>query len=143
MLQPNTIKKIWSALRYGLEQALPPTADQHFHSYTEILAEMMSGKAQCWVIYYTEDEQPCLCGFAVTFLRPDPLTKSKYLHVYAIYAFDSLEDEDWDRLYAVMIKFAKINNCSAITAFTNQHIVASQIKRLGGKSDWEYWYKEI
>lgn len=142
-LYPQAIKQIWSQLKYGLEKALPPTSGQDYQGYTSILAALLSEKAQCWVVYSQEENTPKLHGFVVSMLRNDPLTKNKYLHLYAIYAFRPLTEQAWTRLYACVNKFAKAQGCSALTSFTNNDQVAKQFARLGGKTDWQYWYKEI
>lgn len=142
-LGPLAIKKIWSDLRFGLQQSLPPTGKQSMRSYTYILSDLLSGRAQCWVAYGVKDEVYSLHGFVITFLRSDPLTRDKYLHLYSMYAFQQMSLEDWNRLQDIVEKFAEVNNCTALTSFTNNPAIARNFERRGGKNDWQYWYKEL
>lgn len=142
-IQPAAIKKVWSDIRFALEKSLPPTGRQDYHSYTEILAKLLSGKAQCWVMYEQEEEKYKLHGLVVTIIINDPLTGDKYLHLYAMYAFRPLTVSEWNRLQDIIETFAKGNDCHALTSFTNSKVIARHFQSRGGQCDWQYWYKEL
>lgn len=142
-LQPKAMVRVWSHLRYGIEQSMPPTAKKDSGSVINILAELLCDAAQCWVVYSEEGSEIGLHAFAITYLRTDPLTKNKYLHVYTLYGFKPLTRETWARISAVILKFAKGHKCTAVTTFTNNPVVSKMVESMGGSKDWEYWYKEL
>lgn len=134
---------IWEEIRFGLRRSLPPTSRRNEDAYTQALADIIAGRSQCWVVYSVEEEKYKLHAFAITMIRPDPLTKHKYLHLYTIYAFSPLSTEDWDRLQDVVESFARDNDCVSLTSFANHPMIIAQFKRRGGTNDWQYWHKEL
>ena len=49
MLLPEQISEKWEVLKYGIEEAVPPTVLSSPKVINNILMSLLDGSAQCWV----------------------------------------------------------------------------------------------
>lgn len=91
-----------------------------------VFVELVTGKAQAWVLYNQLDRQAEVCGIAVTAVLTDPIAKVRVLHAYTIWASRAVEQDAVDVMVVNLQKYAKVNKCTKITFITdNNNAVAS------------------
>lgn len=141
-LQPNAIHKVWSKLLYGIQQAAPVTNSRTDEAYNNVLAMLLSERAQCFVAYKAGDV-PDVLGFIITIIQTDTMSHDRYLFIYAMYAFQGLSEEVWNALQDAVENFARQNNCIRLVGFTNNQRMLQQCLQRGAKQDITFLYKEL
>lgn len=144
-IQPNAIHKVWRRLLYGIQQAAPVTNSRTDEAYNNVLAMLLSERAQCFVAYHPTQlgEAPNVLGFIITLIQTDTMSHDRYLFAYTIYSFQGLSDEVWDALQDAVENFARQNNCIRLVGFTSNQRVLQQCLQRGAKQDITFMYKEL
>lgn len=128
-LLPDDYKYYWPIVRYGLQQAVPPTAGDGLDALRKILIKLMAGRAQGWV--YEEDRQ--IKATSVTYIERDQMTGERFLVFYSLYAYTVLPLETWRQLLKTLLKFAQANKCARIIAYIQDDSVVEMAKVIGFK----------
>lgn len=142
-VQPRMIKTVWPVIEPKLEQSIPPMNSGTVDAYAHILASLLDERAQLWVVYDDTERGPKVHAFVITIIRNDPLTRDKFLHLYAIYAFHTLQPVDWDRLQEVIEAYARGNDCIELTTFTSHPVVKRRCMERGGVVDVVFLHKRL
>lgn len=144
-LQPNAIHKVWSRLLYGIQQAAPVTNARTDEAYNNILAMLLSERAQCFVAYHPTQagEAPNVLGFVITIIQTDTMSHDRYLFVYAMYGYQGLSEEAWNALQDAVENFARQSSCIRLVGFTNNAKILQQCLQRGAKQDITFLYKEL
>lgn len=144
-VQPRMIQAVWAQIKPQLYEAIPPMNSGSNDDYAHILAALLQEKAQLWVVYSEVDEGSKIKvhAFVVTIMRSDPLTYDKYLHLYAMYAYHTLQPSDWDRLQDCVEEYARGNGCIELTTFTKHPVVKRRCMERGGLADVTFLHKRL
>ena len=142
-VQPAAIHLIWSKILTGIQEAAPVTNSRSAQAYTNVLAALVSERAQCFVVADPTQDPPAVRGFLITILQSDPLTSEKHLLIYVAYGFEHIPEEAWDKVYEALAKFAKANSCTGMIAFTKNPVVVKLCLRYGALQDIIFLHKEF
>ena len=138
MLLPGQIAEKWDILRYGVEEAVPPTISSSPRVMNNILMSLLDGSAQCWVEYKVEEEKIVVYGFVITTIMEDFLSGVRNLLIYSLFGARPIEDDIWIRGLETMRKYARANGCEKVMAYSNIDRIEEIVKSLGGEIEWKF-----
>lgn len=124
----------WATLKPAIEEALPPGVVRTPGLMNRVLAELLSGAMQCWLIY--EGDPVRVLGVCTTKILNEDLLGVKSLLIYSLYGWEPLETFEDD--YRRLAEWAKVQGCRSIVAYTANPAVLSMVRRLGGNTDFTY-----
>jgi len=143
-VQPRSIGQVWPVIKPKLHESTPPMNSKSDDAYAHILAALLDERAQLWVVYNEQEQAPPkVHAFVVTIIRRDPITNDRFLHLYAIYAYRTLQPADWDRLQDCIEAYARGMECIEMTAFTSHPVVRRRCEERGGVSDVAFLHKRL
>jgi len=129
---PTQIAAIWDAIRYGLIQVFPPHVSPTHKNVQAILQSILADRAQLWISYNNSKEQKEIHAFAVTCIEVEKVTGSKFLNVWALYAYRHTDIEDWKIMQRMVEGFARANDCAYMTGFSENPAMIALGTALGG-----------
>lgn len=138
-LQPQQISALWESIRFGIIQSVAPITQPTPEVLRNILGELLKGDMQCWAAI---SENKDIYGYVITYIYEDS-TKFRTLIIYSLYMYTTMSKDNWDSFYDAVEKFAKINNCKRISAYSNNTVAISIAQKYGFLSDYTYLIKDI
>lgn len=132
----------WDVIKFSMQEALPPFADNSDDVYNSLLQALLLGKLQCW----TPAEGLDLKQFRTlitTRLLDDETSGTRNLLLYTAYAFVPISEEDGNAIYEGLYKFAKANKCNRVIGLTNNERMAQWLLKHGMKEEWRYFTYDI
>jgi len=141
ILAPGDYRKMWNVIRYGLLQSVPPTAGGGLDSLRKVLVQLLTGKAQVWLLYKKKAERMQL--MLLTYQDQDPLTGAKFLIIYAVYGYSAVTNEEWFAVSDRLERFAKQEKCGRIIAFTAAKRITELAKSTGFADQYHLIAKEL
>ena len=119
-LQPENLKYVWDMVRYGVARSCPPHVPFSQKRIRNILSSLLAGRAQCWALFEQGDDQrKHILAFAVTTAEVERLSGTKFLNIWALYAYRSPTSAQWAVVRKALAEFARAQGCSNISAITN------------------------
>lgn len=142
---PDQVVRHWSKIGYAIEQALPPIVDSRMSSnrMNKILESILAGKIEVHVFVVYEDEHPIVYGIMSVAVTNAVDNDNKELLVYSIYAMKSPDRELIFEALELIKKYAKSQNCVAISGYTNVEGFKRLFERVGGSSSFTYLRLEV
>jgi hypothetical protein len=129
-LMPEQVNDHWDLLKLAVERSLPPIAILRDHSMNRVLESILSGAMICWLVIQDNEIE----GFILTTTTVDYCTGTKSLLIYLV--FGEAGRNIWEDAYDTLIKHAKSNGCSFITAYTVQEKVVDICKSFGFETQY-------
>lgn len=134
-LEPDQISRYWDTIREGVRGGLPPTAANDDDRMANVLAALLSGRAQAWVIM--QDKQ--VVGIVITMILVEEMTDTKNLIIYSFAGFSPILRKSWMKSMQELVDFAKAMGCKSVGAFTvHKGIVEMLKKRVPGTKEEIY-----
>ena len=138
-LLPDQISKFWPIIKYGVEEALPPTVGEHPDKMNRILAAMLSKKLDVWASYRkTPDGEIKFDGIGVTQILYDDASDTKSMLIYAVYAYEKTEHSTWADAFETVSKYAVSKGCTRFVAYSSVPYVVEKAKLFGGNTDFTF-----
>ncbi len=133
-LLPDDITKHWDEISEAISKALPPFTKRTRGRMNSILASLLSGKMHCWVVteYNKDNDITILYALATTEITIDPVSYTKNLLIFSLYAFQPVPFKLWEDGFDTLSKFAKVHECDNILAFTDIPRIEEIVKKIGG-----------
>lgn len=141
-LLPEQVVKFWDMLRFAIAETFMPRASCTNEHLRGILANLLSGKSQCWMAFKSVDGERKFIGFIITRIGEDQAIKEKTLFLDSVYAFQVVPDKVMADAQVVLNKFAFKNNCRHIVSLTESEKVAHLALR-NGYAQRYYLFKEV
>lgn len=141
ILAPKDYRKMWNVIRYGLWHSVPPTAGGGLDALRRVLVQLLCGRAQAWVLYKKAAKRMQM--MMVTYVDSDPLTRSRYLIIYGVYAYSAIEDEAWHAVSDRLDEFARGEGCERIIAFTAVDRIIEMAAATGFADQYHLIAKEL
>ena len=134
-LEPGQVSRWWEAIRDTVRHGLPPTAVNDEERMANVLAALLSGRAQGWVLM--QDEQ--IVGILVTMILVEEMTHSKVLLIYSFAGVAPVLRNTWQQGLHELQQFAKGTGCDKIGAFTTHKGIVQMLKsRVDGVTEQIY-----
>lgn len=134
-LLPEQISRNWKAIRYSIEQALPPISIGAEDRYDRILMKLLNGTMQCWVNYNKEQTQ--MNAIVTTTFTGDDVLGVKNLLIYSMYGM-GFSKKDFGSGMLTLFRFAKANKCNRIVAYSDSDEIISLVNRLKGDTSYTF-----
>ena len=129
-LLPIQIAKLWDIIRYGLVRTWPIGSENSSERVQDVLRNLLTETIQCWM---AKDGDEFL-GFLLTKINICDVTGSRSLNVMSLFGFKIVPDEQWVAGMQQLIEFAKANDCSFITATSDNAKILRLLERFKFKS---------
>lgn len=129
-LLPRDITKHWEGISEAISKSLPPITSASKDRMTVILKSLIVGTMQCWVLHKPDG----IYAVATTEFAIDPGSKTKNLLIFSLFSLRQISDELWIEGLKGLQKFAKVNSCETIIAFTDAPAIVTLTERLGGEA---------
>ena len=139
-LSPEQISERWEVLRAAIESALPPPAPYSDPNImNNILASLLRGVLECWILY--EGEKAIIVGtFEVVLDVPSGI---KSLLIYSLFSYKPFSYDLWGILLTRLRKYAKEIDCHKIVGYSNIERILELVQALGGSTDFRYIQLEV
>lgn len=137
-LLPDQVSRHWPIIKYAVEQSLPPTVGDHPDKMNRILSALLSTKADAWISYEKVDDSIRMEGVVLTRITHDEVSNTRGLLIYCLYGYNSVNNGSWREGLTSLAKYAKVNRCSRITAYTSSKYVVDLVNKLGGNTDYTF-----
>jgi hypothetical protein len=92
--------------------------DEKDASAIRLLAAILSGAYQCWIIFEEGSGGRELHAIGLTSLSVDRVTEEKMLVVDTLFAYRPFNSSLSEDCMNKLVSFAKVNDCTAISAWT-------------------------
>ena len=130
-LLPDQVSRNWDTIGYAIENSLPPIVDESDERMNNILLALLDGRMDCWVSLNGDGK---INGVVSTTIMYDDLSGVRSLLIYSIFAFEWSEEEAWSEGLETLRKYAKGNDCSRITGYTEFDSIIQRVKDMGGEA---------
>jgi len=132
-LEPGVVARNFDTFGHYLEQALPTGGKKHPFQRGNLLAAILSGTYECWVLYSIEGRQSGISAVALTSIAGDPVLGSAELVIVALTAIRGIGMKAANEGMDYLREYARSKGCSAVTMRTELPSVGKMFKSLGGK----------
>lgn len=139
-LLPQQIESLWDSIRFGIIKSLAPTVDITATTIRNILCQLMRGDIQCWCIY---GEDKDIYGYVTTSIIIDANTKDRTLLIYSFSSQKQMSLDMWEDGLKAIEKYARVNMCSIISAYTSNQSIVEITKTYGYNTDYTYITKSL
>ena len=129
-LTPEQISKGWDVIRGPLTTALPSSLGINAMAMANVLYSLLEERGQLWV-YYKDIESGEPLAIAMTAIINEPISRSRYLLLYAMTAVGSLAKEDYEDGIDTLRDFAVRNKCSQILTYVENDARVRQLGSMG------------
>ena len=137
-LLPDQISKFWDVIKFAIEESLPPMVSEHPERMNNVLAALLSGKAECWASHRNTREGKVFEGVVVTKFLVDDITTTKNLLIYSVYGYSDTNAETWRQGFAALAKYAISKGCYAIVGYTDVPNVINIVRKLNGEANYTF-----
>lgn len=134
-LLPEQISRNWKAIRYSIEEALPPISYGAEDRYDRILMKLLNGSMQCWANY--NQEQTKMNAIITTTFTGDSVLGVKNLLIYSLYGI-GFGKKDFAQGALTLYRFARANDCDRIVGYTDSEDIISLVDRLKGNTQFTF-----
>lgn len=131
-IEPEQVNENWDVIGGGIRESIPSWVTMKFERMTKILTAIMLEKAICWA-YYKDASMETPDLVMVTTVMEDPLTGTRALLIYSIYAFVQLQQGHWVEILDTLKKYCPVIDCESVVGFTDVPEIIKLIKVLDGK----------
>lgn len=138
-LLPDQIARMWDAIKFSLEETLPPTVVVGPNTFNNILTAALCDKMQVWFgVSKEEDGRNRLDAIIVTTMSVEEVSGTKSLLIYSAYAYETLSLGTWKEYLTVGQKFAKARNCQHLAAYTDNERIRRVVRNLEGSKELSF-----
>lgn len=130
-LLPDQVAKFWSIIKYGIEQSLPPVASDHPDKMNRILTAALSNRIDVWISYNRNGSGINLNSVILTKILYDDASDTRSLLLYSLFGYGTFDRPSWQNGLEMLVKYARSQGCSYVTAYTELPSVVQIAKRLG------------
>ena len=130
-LLPDQIATLWDYIKYAFEQSVPPSADRGIYDSNQVLSALLSGKAQCWILYEKIDNVRRFEGVVITEIIRDNIMGVRNLLIYSLYG-DNISNRSWREGLVALAKWGIKNGCRNIVGYTDNKLIVNKVLQFGG-----------
>lgn len=137
-LLPEQVSARWSVIKTSIRNALPPHIMDTDEAMNNILQSCMIGAMQVWVLHEQSGNGvgPTVHAIGTTTMISDPISGSRSLLLYSLYAPGGISSDLWMDAYKGISKYAKSIGCKSVLAYSNVDAALALAKRLGGDTSY-------
>ena len=130
-IMPEQIAKMWEYIQFALKEAAPREYLGKDEIYGDILQALLVGSMQSWFVVREIKDDYELLACVITKLNTDNATRVKSLTIFAVYGYGDLDSDIWTKSYETLTKFAIMNKCQFMDAYTDEVGIVEIGKKFG------------
>jgi hypothetical protein len=130
-LLPDQIATLWDYIKYAFEESIPPSADKRIYDSNQVLSALLSGKAQCWIVYEKTANERRFEGVVITEIIRDNIMGVRNLIIYSLYG-DNISNKSWREGLVALAKWGVRKGCKAIVGYTDNKLIIDKVLQFGG-----------
>jgi hypothetical protein len=130
-LLPDQVATLWSYIKFAFEESMPPYVNKEDYDSNKVLASLLSGKAQCWIVYEQLDNEKRFESVVITQVLHDRESDHKNLLIYSLYG-DNISEKNWRHGLVALAKWGVERGCKAIVAYTDNKVIINKVLQFGG-----------
>ena len=130
-LLPDQIATLWDYIKYAFEESIPSSIDRRAYDSNQILSALLSGKAQCWIVYEKTTNERRFEGVVITEIIGDNIMNTRSLLIYSIYG-TNISDLSWRKGLVALSKWGVGKGCKAIVGYTDNKLIIDRVLKFGG-----------
>lgn len=130
---PEQIVEVWDFYVPLIAESLPPTVKESRNGIKNILTALLLEKGQLWLSVDSQTQSEPK-GLVVTHFQHDPMTRQKFLLVYAINAFGPMKERDFYDGLATLKKFARKNGANSLMFYISDGVMKLYEKKFDFES---------
>lgn len=142
-LQPVQISLLWENIRQSVVRANKVPADKEGKYSNRLMANLLSGKYQCWLVCDKQGDDKRIIAIGVTAIIEDHLYEVRTLDCLSLYGFRRLDEELAKDSFSKLMDYARRNNCEKIKMQTNVPRMKELIEQQGLSSNTVLYEKYI
>lgn len=136
-LQPEQVANHWELIKHSLLEALPPITLLQEIDTNKVLECLLSGNMVAWAAMRDEDQK--VVGLVLTTICEDYCSNTKSMLIYCIYVIaEKTGKKVWVDGFETLKKYAKLQGCFCLSAYTTSEQVKDLAKWFGGSADYTY-----
>lgn len=141
-LLPEQLVKFWDMIRFAIAETFMPRGSCTSEHLRWMLANLLSGRSQCWMGFKLDDGERKFIGFLITRITVEQAIGERVLSLDHIYAYQGVPTELFASGLTVIEEYARKNNCKSLIGLTeNERIIG--LSQRAGFSNRFYLYKEV
>ena len=130
-LLPDQIATLWDYIKFAFEESIPPSVDKRAYDSNQVLSALLSGKAQCWIVYEKVGNVRRFEGVVITEVIRDNIMGVRNLLIYSLYG-DNISNRSWREGLVALAKWGIKNGCKSIVGYTNNKLIVDKVLQFGG-----------
>jgi len=131
-LEGDQISRYWELIKEGILEAVKPEED-YTQVLTNILRSLLSGQMQCWVVVY-EGEPKAIFTTAIQV----EVGGVRSLLIYSMTGYNTIGLDIWKGGLKYLRRFAKLQKCEKIVAYSNVERVLQVARLVGGETEYTF-----
>jgi len=140
VITPDQVPKLWNNIKFAAEKTGDLTDEDRPGYLLNLLHDLLSSKAQCII---GRDSKGKLSSIAIIRITYNDVTNEKVVHIESLYSFEHTDIEFWKMGLGLVEKFARKNNCKAITGRSTNPRAIEIAKSLGFNNIYQYFSKGV
>lgn len=117
-LSSKHIQDHWDEIKEGIRSSLPPIARSDDDGMVTVLASLLSGSLQGWVVVDDSSPDQPILAILTTAILNEFGSGARFLLVYSLCGYAPLLAPIWKDLLRSLGEFAKEERCQKIIAYT-------------------------
>jgi hypothetical protein len=130
-LLPDQIATLWDYIKFAFEESIPPSVDRKAYDSNQVLSALLSGKAQCWIVYNKVNNVRKFEGVVITEVIRDNIIDARNLLIYSIYG-DNISNHSWREGLVALAKWGIRSGCRSIVGYTDNKLIVNKVLQFGG-----------
>jgi hypothetical protein len=130
-LLPDQIATLWDYIKFAFEESIPPSVDKRLYDSNQVLFALLSGKAQCWIVYEKTINVRKFEGVVITEVIRDNIMGVRNLLIYSIYG-ENISNRSWREGLVALAKWGVRNGCKDIVGYTDNKLIIDKVLQFGG-----------
>ena len=128
-LLPDQIAALWDYIKFAFEESIPP--NKGTYDSNQVLSALLSGKAQCWIVYEKVDNVRKFEGVVITEVIRDNIMGVRNLLIYSLYG-DNISNRSWREGLVALAKWGVRQGCKSIVGYTDNKLIVNKVLQFGG-----------
>lgn len=137
---PEQVSADWNTFAPLIEISLPPVVFDRRLRMSNVLRSILMEELEVWVYY----DIPVQTKYVLsTLIRTDPVSLGKDLLIYSFSSLGQMREEEFKNGLEKLKKYARANDCDAITAFVEDSRIEKFLVSQGAKNDYSLIQIEV
>jgi len=134
-LASHDVTRLWGELKRTAVAAVPPHVSSLEEHTNAVLAAILRGDLDCWILTKGDDPEKLAKGVAFVGTVIDSFSMTKNLLIYGIFSYERVSMELWKEGLATLRAEAERKGCNLIIGYTSEPRILEIVNALGGSTN--------